>query len=134
MTPRANSTFGISAKKKVTLLQAAGAPARRPTEARRVTAPPVNPPSDLNSHAKQIQPCHCKKSMCLKLYCDCFASGQGLPPAPLADNKREHSHICPAQKPSLGTMQQPKIRIGRIVKLARQSNELTQRHQVIRPG
>ena len=59
-------------------MQAAAAPARRPSEARR---PPVQPSmpyvptQDLNSHAKQIQPCHCKKSMCLKLYCDCFASG-----------------------------------------------------------
>ena len=61
-----------------TCMQAVAAPARRPSELRRLPGQPSMPDvpaHDLNSHAKQIQPCHCKKSMCLKLYCDCFASG-----------------------------------------------------------
>ena len=63
---------------------AAAAPARRPSEARRpagrpsVPSMPSVPAQDPDIHTKQIQPCHCKKSMCLKLYCDCFASGQIL--------------------------------------------------------
>ena len=53
-----------------------GAPSHRGQE----PEAPENLLADLNSHAKQIQPCHCKKSMCLKLYCDCFASGQATMP------------------------------------------------------
>lgn len=37
--------------------------------ARRGAAPPK-----LNKHG--IEPCNCKKSRCLKLYCQCFAAGQ----------------------------------------------------------
>ena len=64
--------------KTVCLCQVAAAPARKTLAPRQDAEAPGNLLTDLNSHAKQIQPCHCKKSMCLKLYCDCFASGQAM--------------------------------------------------------
>ncbi|KAM3135353.1 hypothetical protein pb186bvf_012511 [Paramecium bursaria] len=31
---------------------------------------------DIQNQNKQLKPCNCKKSKCLKLYCDCFANGK----------------------------------------------------------
>lgn len=42
---------------------------------RRQSAPPAGMLLPVATQARQQRPCNCKRSMCLKMYCECFAAG-----------------------------------------------------------
>lgn len=82
--------FDRSAKKPGDILESSDSKRRRPatdaTEAAAAAVDEVDDDEDGDSIGDADRPCKCKKSRCLKLYCDCFAGQKFCVPACTCDD------------------------------------------------